>query len=124
MARAILLFALAISAAGCAAEPTRPLAPTARSATTVSPIPVVMPTATPTPCPPVESAPQVAGLAACAEHNAQGALIASRYRNSGGVEIATFDPQDKAHNSQMIWHWERMSPQEKDQALRWILDPK
>jgi hypothetical protein len=51
-------------------------------------------------------------------------LIASRYRNAAGVEIATFDPQDKAHNNQLIWHWERMTPEEKDQALQWILDPK
>lgn len=118
--RAAFLILVLCALVSCVREPTR------------IPVPTPFPTAivaasktepTPTPCPPAKDMPQIAGLTACGEMNAQGALLKSRYRNAAGVEIATFDPLDLVHNHQIIWHWDRMNAAEKDLALRWILDP-
>jgi len=99
--------------------------------TPVTPSPTLTlpePTATlqppPTPCPKVETVPQIAWLESCAEFDPQGRLMGARYRNAAGTSIAAFDVADKFHNNQVTWHWERITAQEKDGALRWLFDPQ
>ena len=102
---------------------------TATRPVTLAPTPALpQPTATfqpsPTPCPKVETLPQISWLETCPEYDAQGHLIGARYRNAAGIQIAAFDVVEKFHNNQVTWQWAQMTRAEKDFALRWIFDPQ
>ena len=102
----------------CAAPNPIPPAPTI---TLSNPAATLQPS--PTPCPKVATVPQIGWLETCPEFDPPGNLIGARYRNLAGIHIASFDAADKFHNHQVTWHWDRMTPQEKDGALRWLFDP-
>lgn len=116
----VFMLVLSMSSA-CAPAPTRAPVPTPFFA---PPTPAAKTESAPTPCPPVSSAPEIAGLFACADVNAAGDVPVAHYRNAAGIEVATFDPADKWHNQQIVWHWARMTAFEKDMALRWLFNPK
>jgi hypothetical protein len=71
-----------------------------------------------------EGIPQIQGLTAQSQFDAGGRLVAVRYLNSAGTCVATFAPEDKAHNNGVTWHWDVMTDSEREQALRWLFDPQ
>ncbi len=72
----------------------------------------------------LEQIPSIPSLIVELDLDTQGDLRAAHYVNSKNIRIATYQADDRIHNSGVAWRWEHMTPAEKESALRWIFDTK